>query len=73
MLILLSSFIEPICSQTGLHLISRLRDDAVLYYLYTGAATGKAGRPREFAGKIYISENGFRILIFQKQGKSNIS
>jgi hypothetical protein len=48
------SFVEPICSQTALHLISRLRDDAVLYYLYTGAATGKAGRPREFSGKIDV-------------------
>lgn len=36
----------------GFHLVSRLRNDAVLYYLYQGGRTGKKGRPRKFDGKI---------------------
>lgn len=36
----------------GMHVISRLRDDADLKYLYKGLPTGKAGRPRVYDGKI---------------------
>lgn len=36
----------------GFHLVSRLRNDAVLYYLYQGGRTGKKGRPRKYDGKI---------------------
>jgi hypothetical protein len=39
-----------------MHLISRLRDDADLKYLYLGPPTGKRGRPSKYAGKI-ITEN----------------
>ena len=35
-----------------MHLISRLRDDANLWYLYTGPQTGGKGRPRKYNGKI---------------------
>jgi hypothetical protein len=35
-----------------MHLISRLRDDADLKYLFTGNKTGKKGRPRKHDGKI---------------------
>jgi hypothetical protein len=35
-----------------MHVISRLRDDADLQYLYNGKPTGKRGRPKKFAGKI---------------------
>jgi hypothetical protein len=35
-----------------MHLISRLRDDADLKYLYHGPAAGKRGRPCKYAGKI---------------------
>ena len=38
--------------EIGFHLVSRLRNDAVLYYLYQGGRTGKKGRPRKFDGKI---------------------
>lgn len=34
-----------------MHLIARLRDEANLRYLYQGAASGKQGRPRQYAGK----------------------
>jgi hypothetical protein len=36
----------------GMHLISRLRDDADLQYLYKGKTTGKKGRPKKYDGKI---------------------
>ncbi|MDR1091458.1 MAG: transposase [Prevotella sp.] len=36
----------------GLHFISRLRDDAVLQYIYRGEPTGKKGRPKKFEGKV---------------------
>lgn len=39
---------------SGLHLISRLRDDNVLRYKYTGVPTGKRGRPKELNGKVDV-------------------
>jgi len=36
----------------GFTLISRLRNDAVLRYLYTGEKTGKRGRPKTYAGTV---------------------
>lgn len=39
-------------SNMGFHLISRFRDDAVLFYPTTQAPTGKRGRPKRFDGKI---------------------
>ena len=39
----------------GFHLVSRLRDDSNLLYLYQGKMTGKKGRPKTFDGKIDVS------------------
>lgn len=36
----------------GMHLVSRLRSDSVLHYLYEGPKTGKRGRPKTFDGQI---------------------
>ncbi len=47
-------FVDQII-EMDMHLISRLRDDADLNYLYTGPSTGKKGRPRKYAGKIDIA------------------
>jgi len=47
------------------HVISRLRNDADLKYIFTGEATGKRGRPKKFAGKIdfkNIDKNVFNLL-----------
>jgi len=41
---------------SGMHLISRLRDDADLRYLFKGEPTGNKGRPRKYAGKIPIND-----------------
>ena len=46
-------FVDAVLS-TGLHLISRLRNDSVLRYKYYGEPTGLKGRPQEFDGKIDI-------------------
>lgn len=44
-------FVDQIIA-LDMHLISRLRDDADLKYLYLGPPTGKKGRPCKYAGKI---------------------
>lgn len=46
-----AGFVERIC-RTGLHLVSRLRKDARLRYLYRGPKSSKPGRPCQFAGKV---------------------
>ena len=48
-------FVDQIVS-LEMHLISRLRDDADLKYLYKGPHTGKKGRPRKYDGKIIIKD-----------------
>jgi hypothetical protein len=40
----------------GMHFISRLRDDAVLFYLNDEPKTGKRGAPKKYAGKVKASE-----------------
>jgi len=46
-----SRFVDGLTS-LGLHLISRLRDDAALWYSHDGGSTGKRGRPRIKGEKI---------------------
>ncbi len=40
--------------QAGMNLVSRLRKDSDLKYLYHGKPTGKRGRPTKYAGKIKL-------------------
>jgi hypothetical protein len=47
------TFVNAVLS-TGLHLISRLRNDSVLRYKYYGKPTGGKGRPQEFDGRIDV-------------------
>jgi hypothetical protein len=49
------TFTDKVIS-SGMHLISRLRDDADLRYISTESPTGKKGRPRKYSGKIIINE-----------------
>lgn len=44
-------FADGIVEQAGLHLVSKLRKDANLRYLYTGEYQG-SGRPKEYDGKM---------------------
>ncbi len=49
----------------GMHLISRLRVDADLRYLYQRLPTGNRGRPSKYAGKIdsaNIDINYFKLI-----------
>lgn len=50
-----NNFVTPLCN-AGMHLISRFRDDADLQYLYMGSKTGKKGRPKMYAGKIFYDK-----------------
>lgn len=47
-------FINPITKQTSLEIISKMRSDANLYYIYKGEPSGKRGRPKSLDGKINI-------------------
>jgi hypothetical protein len=40
----------------GMHFLSRLRDDAVLFYLNREPKTGKRGAPKKYAGRVKPSE-----------------
>ena len=60
-------FVDKIL-QAGMHLISRLRDDADLRYLYSGGPTGKKGRPKKYGDKIFFDQidyNCFELLSHQ--------
>lgn len=46
-------FVTAVLS-SGLHFISRLRDDSVLKYKYSGNPTGKKGAPKKFSGKVDV-------------------
>lgn len=45
-------FIESVAEQTNLRIVSRLRDDANLKYLYNGVKSKDKGRPRLYSGKV---------------------
>lgn len=45
-------FVDGIVDHTDLHLISKLRKDADLRYLYNGPRRSGRGRPREYDGKL---------------------
>ncbi len=58
--------------QAEMHLISRLRDDADLRYIYSGPPTGKKGRPKKYGGKMFFDQldyNYFELLVHD--GKEN--
>jgi hypothetical protein len=40
----------------GMHFISRLRDDSVLFYLNREPKTGKRGAPKKYAGRVKTTE-----------------
>lgn len=54
--------------ELGFELVSRLRDDANLMYLYQGERTGKKGRPKTFGGKI-----DFAHLDYTRMERININ
>ena len=62
------TFIDPLC-KSGLQVISRMRDDAVMFYAYTGIQKPGRGRKKQFAGKVDVKnlDNSlFRACIKEK-------
>jgi hypothetical protein len=55
-------YVDKVCDYTNLELISRLRDDANLKYLYKGPQKGGRGRPRKYDGKIDVKNIDKRRL-----------
>ena len=49
-----STFVTPMCDN-GFRVISRLRNDAVMFYPSTKGSTGKRGRPQKYDGDIDFS------------------
>ena len=49
-----NTFVTPVCDN-GFHVISRFRNDAVLFYPATGKPTGKKGRSKLYDGKTDFS------------------
>jgi hypothetical protein len=47
----------------GMHFISRLRDDAVLFYLNREPKTGKRGAPKKYAGRVNPVETDMKYFI----------
>lgn len=56
------TFVDQVVEQADLHLISKLRRDANLKYLYKGPKKPGRGRPRKFDGKIQTSKIDKRRL-----------
>ncbi len=52
-------FVDPICDKTDLELVSTLRCDADLRYLYTGPHPKRRGPRRKYAGKMTCCEPDF--------------
>jgi hypothetical protein len=62
------TFIDPLC-KNGLEVITRLRDDAVMFYAYTGLQKIGRGRKKQFDGKINahnLDESLFKACIKEK-------
>lgn len=47
-------FVDAVCNGTNLHLVSKLRTDANLCYLYRGEYKGR-GRPKTYQGKVDVN------------------
>ena len=50
------SFVDPLKEHTNLELISKLRSDANLRYLYNGPKPSGRGRPKKYDGKVNLKE-----------------
>jgi len=57
-----ASFVNPVVENTSLHIVSKLRKDANLKYLYDGVQKEGRGRPRKFSGKVDLDNLDKRIF-----------
>ena len=46
----------------GLKVISRMRDDASLWYIYKGEKTGKRGAPKKYDGKVDVNNLDMKVF-----------
>lgn len=65
-------FVEGIVSKTNLTIVSRLRDDANLKYIYTGTKAKSKGRPKLYSGKVNTKNINKRIFKLQSQNDEMI-
>ena len=49
-------------TRLNLKIVSRLRDDAALYYIYKGERTGKPGAPRKYDGKVDVKNLDMKVF-----------
>ena len=56
------NFIDPVTEKTSIKIVSRLRGDANLRYLYHGPQKTGRGRPRQYAGKIDVKQLDHRRI-----------
>ena len=49
-----NTFVNSVCEQTSLEIISKFRKDARLKYLYTGEKKKSRGRPRKYDGDVKL-------------------
>ncbi len=59
------SFIKPVCEQTDLDIICKLRKDANLKYFYNGTKKSGRGRPKKYDSKIdvkNIDKRRFKLI-----------
>ena len=52
--------------KAGMHLISRLRDDAALQYLYQGEQKTGKGRPKLYAGKVEVKKPNMEYFTLEE-------
>lgn len=63
-------FIDQIRTRSGLHIISLLRQDANLRYLYTGPKGTGRGAPKRYDGKINLKEPDLTRLLLVSESAS---
>lgn len=67
-----STFVNPV-AERGFTVISRLRNDAVLFYKYLGVPRKGRGRPKKYEGKVNVrqlSEQHFSLIIVEEKWKA---
>lgn len=65
-------FIDPVLESTDLEIISKLRSDANLMYLYNGSKKQGRGRPKKYDGKVNLKKIDKRRLKKVYQGEDVI-
>jgi hypothetical protein len=63
-------FIAPL-NENGFEVISRLRNDADLFYLFNGVQKGGKGRPKKYDGKVKFDELSNPYFTYTKMDNQN--